>query len=182
MQHRLAPVAEPYTQEVAALLANYPKRRGYILNLFKTFANSPRFLKKAVANLLDDASPLPLRMREIAILRVTSKLDCEYEWGVHVTAFAEAAGLAGEHVNATRLGNAQSPCWSAEESLLIRAVDELCDTGGISPGTYVEVAKTWTLAAQLEIIAICGNYHTICFVANTAQLAPEFFAARFPAP
>jgi alkylhydroperoxidase family enzyme len=182
MRHCLAPVAEPYTPEVAALLAHYPKRRGYILQLFRTFANSPRFLKKAVANLLDDASPLPLRMREIVILRVTAKLDCEYEWGVHVTAFAEAAGLIGEKVNATRLGDTHSACWSAEESLLIRAVDELCGTGCIAPGTYDEVSKTWALDAQLEIIALCGNYHTICFVANTALLAPEPFAARFPAP
>ena len=34
--------------------------------------------------------------------------------------------------------------------------------------------------AQLEVLALVGNYHTISFVAKTAELTPELFAARFP--
>ncbi|MDF1722500.1 MAG: hypothetical protein P1U65_17645, partial [Minwuia sp.] len=33
---------------------------------------------------------------------------------------------------------------------------------------------------QLEVMALCGTYHTISQVANVAQLPPEAFAARFP--
>jgi alkylhydroperoxidase family enzyme len=170
----------PYPDAIAERLSRYPQRDGYILQLFKTFANSPRFLNKAVANLLDKESPLGIRLREIAILRTTSNLDCEYEWGVHVAAFAKAAGLTDEQVAATRLGDGGSPCWSDEERLLIHAIDDLCRAGGIEPATYAEVARTWDLEEQLEIIAICGNYHTICFVANTARLEGERFGARFP--
>jgi hypothetical protein len=37
------------------------------------------------------------------------------------------------------------------------------------------------VAQQLEIFALCGNYHTISFVANAARLQPEAFAAGVPA-
>ena len=180
MAHRLAPLQEPYPAEIANRLARYPQRDGYILQLFRTFANSHRFLVKAVANLLDKDSPLDLRLREIAILRTTANLGCEYEWGVHVATFARAARLTDEQIVATRLSDADAPCWSVEERLLVRAVDDLCHAGGIEPDTYGEISELWTLEQQLEIIAICGNYHTISFVANTARLANEPFAANFP--
>jgi alkylhydroperoxidase family enzyme len=180
MANRLSPLEEPYPEEIASRLAAYPQRDGYILKLFRTFANSSRFLGRAVANLLDKGSPLGLRRREIAILRTTANLDCEYEWGVHVSAFAKSAGLTDEQVAATRLGSPASTCWTTEESLLIRAIDDLCRTGGIGAATYSEAEEIWSLEEQLEIIAICGNYHTISFVANTAQLDAEPFAARFP--
>lgn len=180
MAHVLRPLEAPYPPEAAAILATYPQQGGYLLTLFRTFANSVRFLKKGVANLLDAESPLPLRVREIVILRVTANLNCEYEWGVHVAAFAKRAELTEAQIAATRSGQANSPCWSPEESLLIGAVDELCHAGRIEDATLASVQETWTLDQQLEILALCGNYHTVSFVANTARLAPEPFAARFP--
>jgi alkylhydroperoxidase family enzyme len=180
MAHILKPLDEPYPPEAAEILKTYPQQGGYLLTLFRTFANSVRFLKKGVANLLDADSPLSLKQREIVILRVTAKCDCEYEWGVHVAAFAKRAGLSDEQVRATRVGAADAPCWSAEEQLLVRAVDELSARARIEDETLAAVQQTFTREQQLEILALCGNYHTVSFVANSARLAPEPFAARFP--
>ena len=88
MSNSLHPIKEPFPEEIASLLAQYPTVDGYLLALFKTFANSQRFLEKGVPNLLDEESPLPLRVREIVILRVTANKNCEYEWGVHVAFLA----------------------------------------------------------------------------------------------
>src|SRR5690606_21546396 len=120
-------------------------------------------------------SPLPLRQREIVILRVTANLDCEYEWGVHVAAFAKQAGLSSEQIAATRLGGAGEPCWSGEEALLLRSVDDLCAEGRVSDASLPAFQARWSLEQQLEILALCGAYHTVSFVANTARLAPEPF-------
>ena len=68
MAHVLSPIEEPYPPEVAEILNRYPQRDGYVLTLFRVFANSLRFLKKGVVNLLDRESPLPMRLREIVIL------------------------------------------------------------------------------------------------------------------
>jgi alkylhydroperoxidase family enzyme len=176
----LSPLTDPIPPGAAEILKRYPQRGGYLLTLFRTFANSVRFLEKGVPNLLDDKSPLSLRQREIVILRVTARRDCEYEWGVHVAAFARQAGFSAEQVEATcRLGPG-APCWAPEEGLLIQAVDDLCDTGRIAGPVLEGFQMTWTVEQQLEILALCGAYHTVSFVANTAQLAPEPFGSRFP--
>ena len=111
---------------------------------------------------------------------MTANLDCEYEWGVHVAAFGKAAKLTETQTRATRLGDHTSGCWSAEESLLIEVVDELCSTGTNGDATRDRFQQTWTAQQQLEILALCGNYHTICYVANITRLDGESFGARFP--
>ena len=182
MLHVLAPVPEPYTPEVASILAGYPQRDGYILTLFRTFANSVRFLRKGAPNLLDKESPLPIREREIVILRVTANADCEYEWGVHAAVFGARVGLTREQIDATRLGRSDSTCWSLQDALLIRVVDDLCDRATVSQPMLEDFQKSWNLEQQLEILALCGAYHTISFVANTSRLALEPFAEKFPRP
>ena len=60
------------------------------------------------------------------------------------------------------------------------AIDELCVAGSISDETLAHFQKDWTVEQQLEILALCGTYHTVSFVANTARLPNEAFAATFP--
>ena len=179
MSNRLRPLNEPFSTEVAALLDAYPRQDGYLLSLFRTFANSPRFLKKGVGNFLDKESPLPVRVREIVILRVTANYRCEYEWGIHVAIFASHAGLDEAQVNATIADDAISGGWSEPESRLINAVDQFCENGRMDSETQANFQLDWSLEQQLEIIAIIGAYHTVSMVANTAALPLEQFAASF---
>lgn len=181
MKQILMPVSEPFSTEVAEILGTYPQRDGYILKLFRVFANSRRFLKKAVPNLLDRESPLPMRTREIIILRVTANRDCEYEWGVHVGAFADYVKLTEEQVRATRLDGPDAPCWPAEEGFLLHVVDEICETGNLSDETLEKFQSVWSLEQQMEIIALAGTYHTVSFTANISRVEGEDFAAKFPA-
>lgn len=180
MRHTLTPVEPPFDPEIGDQLARYPSSDGYILSLFRTFANSSRFLRKGVPNLLDRHSPLSLRTREIIILRVTANRNCEYEWGVHVTYFADAATLTPDEVTATRISAPGSDVWTTQEQTLIRFLDELCLNSAPTPETLAQIQGSWTAEQQLEILALCGAYTTISLVANTAGLAPEGFAARFP--
>ncbi|MAT83920.1 MAG: carboxymuconolactone decarboxylase [Gammaproteobacteria bacterium] len=180
--NRLLPLEPPFDADVAAVLDSYPQRDGYLLSLFRVFANSPRFLRKGTVNLLDRDSPLPMRERELVILRVCARRDCEYEWGVHVGAFAEHVGFTPEQVAATRLGPAGAACWTEREQTLLTVVDELCADGTLSDVSREQFQRAWPVDAQLEILALAGNYHTISFVANVAVLPPEPFAARFPRP
>jgi 4-carboxymuconolactone decarboxylase len=181
MTQHLSPLEPPYPPDVEALLARYPARDGYLLSLFRTFANSPRFLAKGVPNLLDRESPLPLRVREIVILKVTALRHCEYEWGVHAAIFAQAARLGPAHLADTCAAEPDAGLWSEAELALLQALTELCVTGRLSPPLRERFEADWTLAQQLEILALAGTYQTISFVANLAALPPEPFAERFPA-
>lgn len=180
MTNRLSPLAAPFPSEIASALAAYPQQDGYILSLFRTFANSLRFLKKGVPNLLDQESPLPLRIREVVILRVTANKNCEYEWGVHVSIFGAAAGLTQAQIDATRAAKIDADLWSDQEASLLKAIDNLCATGRVEDDVIAQFECDWTKQQQLEIFALCGTYHTISFVANSARLPNEPFGARFP--
>lgn len=181
MKHELKPLEAPFPGDIEEILAKYPKNDGYLLQLFRVFANSKRFLKNTGAkNLLDKDSPLSLREREIIILRLCAQLNCEYEWGVHATVFAQAAELKPAQVEATRLGSGQESCWSEREQCLIQVVDQLANKAVIDGDSYAQFQQLWDKDQQLEIFALCGNYHLVAFVANCSGLEPEPFAARFP--
>lgn len=182
MSNVLTPLDAPFPPETAAILARYPKTGDSYLALFRTFANSQRFLEKGVPNLLDKNSPLDLRQREIVILRTTARLRCEYEWGVHVAIFARAAGFSDEQIAATCLRDIDPDLWAPEEVGLLRCVDCLQDSGSLDDDLKALFEAQWTTAQQLEIIALCGTYRTVSSVANIARLAGEPFAARFPVP
>ncbi|WP_133492374.1 carboxymuconolactone decarboxylase family protein [Alcanivorax sp. 24] len=183
MTHDLMPLSgPPFDSETQAILDKYyPQRDGVVLSLFRVFARSPRLLRKlGAAGLLDEASPLPLRHREIVILRTTARHGCEYEWGVHARVFAKAAGLDEAQLIATRHGVAEAPCWTEVEQALIRVVDELLGGGDLSEEAHSLFARHWETEQQLEVLALCGFYSTVSFIANTARLAPEPWARRFP--
>lgn len=175
MRQVLQPLQPPYPAETEAVLDRYPKgANNELIALFRVFANSLRFLARTgPANLLDSKSPLSIREREIAILRITARLGCEYEWGVHVAVFSRAAGLSREEVDATHLGPPSAGCWSETESLLVRCIDEICDGAMIEQATLPQFQETWDLDQQLEILALCGHYHLISFVAKTVGLQNE---------
>ena len=180
MQHVLTPLEPPYPEEIATLFKSYPQAPdGYILKLFRVFANSVRFAtNKGVANLLDEGSPLALREREIVILRVTANTECEYEWGIHVAIFARAAQLTDAQIKATFTGDLD--LWDKREATLIACVDALCNAARISGELLTRFQRFWTKEQQLEILALCGHYHLVSYVANTTDLPLEHMAATFP--
>lgn len=182
MSNPLAPLNPPYPPEIEAALQRYPRTRdGGLLSLFRVFANSHRFLAgKGALNLLDRDSPLTLRQRELIILRVTANLGCEYEWGVHVSIFARSASLTPAQIRATCCSGIDESCWSGTEQLLLQCIDQLCDHGRLEQQTLQRFRESWSLEQQLEILALCGNYHLISFVANSSELKPESSAPRFP--
>src|SRR3981189_4010085 len=121
---RIAPLEPPYAGEIQGQFDRI-MRGAPPLMLFRVVAGHARAWDKFRAGSLLDRGPLSLREREIVIDRTCARTGCEYEWGVHVTAFAQAAHLTEEQVRATVLGKADAACWSAAEQALISVVDAL---------------------------------------------------------
>jgi alkylhydroperoxidase family enzyme len=154
------------------------------LLLFRTLAAQPALMgamRPLGSHLLGRRARLPLRAREILIDRVCARCGCEYEWGVHVSGFAAAADLGAQEIDATVHGGADAACWSPAESALVRAVDELCERTALSQAAWDALAAHWDDAARLEIVVAIGWYRLIAGVCNALALAPEPWAARFPA-
>jgi alkylhydroperoxidase family enzyme len=121
-----------------------------------------------------------LRDREIVIDRTCALTGCEYEWGVHVATFADAAHLTEEQIRATVEGSADAPCWSAAEQALVAVVDALHHRATLADAEFKPLAAHYDDAQIFEIILLCGFYHTVSYIANGLDLPQEAKAARFP--
>ena len=105
---RIAPLEPPYAPDLAAQFDRI-MRGAPPLVLFRVMAGNARAWDKFRAGSLLDRGPLSLRQREIVIDRTCARTGCEYEWGVHVATFAEAAHLTEQQIRATVRGAATGP-------------------------------------------------------------------------
>jgi alkylhydroperoxidase family enzyme len=177
---RIAPLEAPYQPEIQGQFDRIMRGAPPLL-LFRVMAGNARAWEKFRAGSLLDRGPLSLREREIVIDRTCARTGCEYEWGVHVATFAEAAGLTGEQVRATVLGSADAPCWSPAEQALLAAVDALHVGATLSDDEFKALSAHYDDAKIFEIILLCGFYRTVSYLANGLDLPLEEKAARFPA-
>ncbi len=176
---RIALLEPPYAPDIQQQFDRI-MRGAPPLTLFRVIAGNARAWQKFRAGSLLDPGPLSLREREIVIDRTCARTGCEYEWGVHVAIFANAADLTDEQVRATVLGDADASCWSAAEQALIAAVDALHHRATLSDAEFKALSSHYDDARIFEVILLCGFYRTVSYLANGLDLPLEAKAARFP--
>lgn len=126
-------------------------------------------------------STLDVRTRELAAIRTSANTGCEYEWGVHQTAFAEAAGFSPAQQTATVRGSADgTAAWSGRDRIVLRAVDELTDSHTLSDQSWQELRGEYTEKQILEMIVLVGWYTLVCYMINAAEVPLESWGKRFP--
>jgi alkylhydroperoxidase family enzyme len=177
---RIAPLSPPYAPDIQEQFDRI-MRGAPPLVLFRVMAGQTRAWEKFRGGSLLDRGPLSLREREIVIDRTCALNQCEYEWGVHVAAFAQAAHLTDEEVRATVHGGADAPCWPEAEKAMLAAVEALHHRATLSEAEFAALKAHYDDAKILEIIQLCGFYRTVSYLANALALPLEPNAARFPA-
>ena len=180
---RIAPLQPPHAADLEALLRKMtPPQAPSVLALFRVLAHHPALAEAMTAVgrvLLGRQSLLPLRAREVVIDRVCARCGAEYEWGVHVAAFAEAAGLSPAQYAAIADPMADDSALKSSDRLLVRLVDELHDGEGVSDALWAELAAQWTEAQRIELLVLAGWYHAISYVCTGARVPLEPWAARW---
>ncbi len=175
---RIAPLEPPYAPDIAAQFDRIMRGAPPLL-LFRVMASHARAWEKFRGGGLLDRGPLSLREREIVIDRTCARTGCEYEWGVHVAAFAAAAHLTADQIQATVRSGASEPCWSLAEQALISAADALHDRATLSEAEFADLSAHYDEAQILEVMLLCGFYRTVSYLANGLALPLEETAARF---
>jgi 4-carboxymuconolactone decarboxylase len=180
---RLAPLAPPYSPELEALLTRMtPPGAPGVLGLFRVLAHNPTLAERMTGwagYLLGPKAGLTLRDREVVIARACARCGAEYEWGVHVAAFAQAAGISAEQNAAIADPRRDVAALTARDQLLVRLVDELHDTACVSDALWAQLAGEWTPAQLIELLLLAGWYRAISYVSNATQLPLEPWAARW---
>jgi len=176
---RIAPLPPPYSPEVAEDLRKLMPPGMEPLRLFTTVAHNPRVLGRLRRGGLLDPGAVSLRDREIVILRTTALCGAEYEWGVHVAFFAEAARLTPEQVAATVSGSPEP--FAAPEQALLEMCEALHRLARIDDELWARLSADRRPAELVELLALAGQYHMVSYLANAMGLELEPGAAGFPA-
>lgn len=174
-QPRITPLPrEQHDERVAELVASlrvHPDAPD--MNLFDTLARHPRLLKRwsAFGGMLLFGGALPGRDRELLILRTAALTGADYEWAHHQE-LAGMVGLTSDEI-ARIVAGPDDVGWTAADSTLLRAADELHQDSCISDATWAGLAAVYDEPQLIEIPMIVGQYHLVAFTLRSLGIQRE---------
>ena len=115
---------------------------------------------------------LPLRDKELLILRTAWLSRGDFIWGVHSTGGGQRAGITGEELRRIPRGPAASG-WSDFDAALLRAADELHATRFITDATWASLAERYDEGQLLEVLFVVGNYTLLAMFHNSVGVPLE---------
>ncbi|MFV8819439.1 carboxymuconolactone decarboxylase family protein [Haliea sp. E17] len=109
---------------------------------------------------------LPVRQRQIAIMRTAWICQCTYMWSSHLNT-SQRCGLPTEIFDPIKRG-ADDPYFSEFERTVIRAAEELVQERNISEGNWELLASQWSKQQLLDFMFTVGCYAMVAGVMNSA--------------
>lgn len=180
LSQRIKSIEPPYSERVQESFDVVMPPGMTPLNIFRAVGNNERVLSRMVKGGLLDKGSISIAQRELVILRACAICKAEYEWGVHVAAFAVKAGFTQEQIADTCSESPDSEIWSPEQLALIRLVDELNRTATVSDEAWGNLAVHFSNEQMIEVIMLAGLYHAVSFVVNGLRVEHEKYAPEFP--
>jgi 4-carboxymuconolactone decarboxylase len=99
---------------------------------------------------------VPLRPRELIVMRVAWLLKSEYEWHNHV-GYCLKLGMSLDEIAAIKDG-AGADCWDEEDRAVLTAVDELLKSNDISDATWADLSRFFNRQQLMDVIFTVGQY------------------------
>ncbi len=182
-QPRIEPTTSAdWDDDSRPLLESIERNSGSVLNIFRTLARHPKLLKRWVVfgNHVLGGTTLPVRAREreLIILRTGYLCGSGYEWAQHV-AIGRRSNLTDDEIRRIVDGSGASE-WSADDSVLLEAVDELISDSFISGPTWAALSKRWNQQQLMDIVFAVGQYNLVSMALNTFGVQIEEGVDRFP--
>jgi alkylhydroperoxidase family enzyme len=142
-------------------------------NVVKTLANSPDLATRVfpLANYFMTKSSLDKRQRELAVLILMKRLDCEYGFVRHID-IAEKCGLSRAQIDA--VGNYKdSPLINGDDKLILRYADELTMRAKVDDDLFASVEKLIGRKNILELTAATAFWNMMARNLNALQVGLE---------
>lgn len=146
------------SKNLSMVLAQHPA----LANAYHTFGR----------HLLVD-SKLPVRPRELVVLRSSWHLKAQYEWHYHV-GYALTAGMSLEEVAAIRDGP-ESPVWDGKDAdrAVLAAVDGLYRDSAIADETWAVLAQHFDRHQLMDLVFTVGNYTMLGWAISAFRMPIE---------
>src|SRR4029079_2119842 len=113
-----------------------------------------------------NASPLPPRLREVAILRVGHLSHSAYEVFQH-EALARHVGLSDAQIDAIRAGDPSAPALGEAEAAVLAFVDDLVKNVRVGDAALAAVRRHLSDAELVDLILVSGAYMMISRLLET---------------
>jgi alkylhydroperoxidase family enzyme len=105
------------------------------------------------------SSTLPARLRELAILRVAHRRNCDYEWVHHVVMGTKAV----------KRGEATDDF----DRAILTAVDELDEKSNLTDATWAVLSEQLDERQRMDLVFTIGCYGLLAMAFNTFGVVPE---------
>lgn len=157
----------------AALKALLPPERANARdagNVLATMVRHPELTRAYLrfnAYLLMDSTLSP-RVREVALLRIVHRCDCDYLWAHHLP-IAQRAGLSAAEIEAIR----DDAVTGEPDGVVVRAVDELDERSAISDATWAELGRHLDDRQRMDLVFTVGGYCLLAMAVNTFGIEDE---------
>ena len=179
---RIEPLGEDkFTPDVLKLTADMKAAagippNGYVPEFFGIMLHHPTLFKahSDLAMVLMAGNTLPTRDRELAILRVGWMTGAPYEWNAHVDMAKRLTNITPEEIERVIIGST-APGWSAHDSAILRAVEEMMANAMVTDETWAILAKAYNDAQLIEFPILVGQYLGVAYLQNSirARLMPN---------
>jgi alkylhydroperoxidase family enzyme len=113
---------------------------------------------------------LPVRSRELMIVRIAARARAVYEWDQHVR-IARRAGVADEEILQAATGSWQD--LDELDRVLLAATDSLIDRYGVDDDLWLRLQAHLSVQQIIDVLYTVGQYLTIATVINTLGVRPE---------
>jgi alkylhydroperoxidase family enzyme len=150
------------------------------LNVVKTMANHPKLAEAwmGFASYILGDNTLPVRDRELLILRTAFLRGAEYEWGHHAR-LASQAGVSEEEILRVMKGG-EAAGWSSFDRALLRAADELQRNAYISDRTWAYLDARYDDKQLMDVVFTVGQYNLVSMALKTFRVPMDEGLEGFP--
>jgi AhpD family alkylhydroperoxidase len=153
------------------------------LNAYRTLANADKvFTGWMLAGHAALTSPVvPVRLRELVVLRTAYLMECPYELGQHQDV-ARAAGVSADEIKAvTSESDWQEAHFGAVELALLHLTTELLTTRNVSPKVFEQARTALGSEATVELLMVISRYAGLALMLNALDVDLDE-TARLPIP
>jgi alkylhydroperoxidase family enzyme len=168
--------AEQRTDEMLEIIAMFagPGRINVDNNhVLTTFVQHPELARSYLAfnRYLLLASTLPVRLRQIAIMRVAWLKKGRYVWASHLRTSLRN-GLTGADFPPVKEGES-SPHWTPEEKQILHATDQLMERSDLDDATWSALSAFLETKQILDFVFTVGAYALLALTCNAIRIERE---------
>jgi alkylhydroperoxidase family enzyme len=119
---------------------------------------------------------LPLRLRELVILRLAHTRRSAFFWGEHVRV-ATSGDMSEDDIAKLGRGNSE---FDGVDRLVLEATDEMLADGRAKSGTWTRLVEELGTHQAMELIFVFGTYAMLATACDTWELTPPPGSAPLP--